>query len=81
MVNHAPYSIVGEIVIVYGKTTKTACGKRVLSSKLVKRADTDCPDCCKQIEADIKRDTEIKVAAKDLGLNIDPYEPAKELWL
>lgn len=41
---HAPYAIAG-IVLVYGKTTKTACGKRIATEKLVRRDQTDCPAC------------------------------------
>lgn len=49
---HAPYSLIGDLVIVYGKTTKTACGKRVATDKLVSRAVADCPACREQIAAD-----------------------------
>lgn len=65
---HAPYALVGDLVIVYGKTTKTACGKRVATDKLVPRPDTDCPACREQIAADQAQARRFAQLAYELSL-------------
>lgn len=49
---HAAYALLGDLTIVYGQTTKTACGKRAKTSALVSRDTTDCQGCREQIAAD-----------------------------
>lgn len=65
-VKHAPYALLGDLTIVYAKTTKTACNRRVLTEKLVSRDDTDCPDCQEQIRLDRAELAEMKQTYNDL---------------
>lgn len=62
---HAAYAIAG-IVLAYGKTTKTACGKRVATSALVARDATDCADCQRAIEADARESETLRNAAEEI---------------
>lgn len=68
MDTHAPYAIINDLVIVYGKTTKTACGKRRQTDKLVARGKQSCPDCTKAIERDHAEYAEMEQVARELGL-------------
>jgi hypothetical protein len=68
-VRHAPYAIIRDLGIYYGKTTKTACGKRRKTSDLVPRSQTKCPDCKAQIALDHKEADKILAAARELGFN------------
>ena len=65
MTQHAPYALMfGTVVLAYGKTTKTACGKRRPTDKLVRRDQTDCPDCISAIAADAALHDEVVAAAE-----------------
>ena len=66
MIQHAPYATAG-IVFIYGKTKKTACGKRVATSKLVTRTATNCPECKAAIARDCEQAQQIMDAARELG--------------
>lgn len=68
---HAPYAIIGDLTVVYGKTTKTACGKRVKTDQLVRRETASCPDCVKRIAQDRAAHQELVRAARELGMNVD----------
>lgn len=72
-VTHAPYAILGEITLTYGKTTKTACARRVTTTALVGRDEATCPDCVIQIQADRAKTGEIREVAKELGLEVKPF--------
>lgn len=66
---HAPYALLfGSLVLAYGKTTKTACGKRVATDKLVSREETNCPACITAINADSAQLAEIREAAASLSV-------------
>jgi hypothetical protein len=79
-ISHAPYSIINGLVIVYGKTTKTACGKRVATSKLVMRKDTNCPACKAQIARDSQQAQEIIDAARETGYTGPDAHDIAEKW-
>ncbi len=51
---HAPYAVgaLGDNTKVYGKTTKTACYRRLATEKLVARGEQTCQKCQRQISAD-----------------------------
>ena len=65
-IQHAPYALLGDLVITYGRTTKTACGKRVQTDRLVSRDDTTCPDCRKVIAHDRTEDAAMRALAEDM---------------
>ena len=65
-IRHAPYALLGDLVITYGRTTKTACGKRVQTDRLVSRDDTTCPDCRKVIAHDRTEDAAMRALAEDM---------------
>lgn len=65
-VRHAPYAVLGDFVLVYGKTTKSACGKRIRTNELVKRDDTNCPNCCRAIKSDRTEAGAMRALAEDL---------------
>lgn len=67
MATHAPYAILGEIVLAYGKTIKTACGKRVAVTRTIDRDTTDCPDCQRAIAEDRQRSQDMMRIAHELG--------------
>lgn len=52
--------------LLYGKTTKTACGKRVQTTKIVAHMETDCPGCQDVVIADMLLWQEMLLAAHDL---------------
>lgn len=65
-VEHAPYAVLGDVVIAYGRTTKTACGKRVLTDRLVRRDNTTCPDCRRAVEHDRTEAAAMRALAEDM---------------
>lgn len=65
-IQHAPYALFGDLVLAYGKTTKTACGKRVRTDQLATRDDTTCPDCRRVIAGDRARMAETRAIAEDM---------------
>lgn len=66
---HAPYGLLfGSLVLAYGKTTKTACSKRVATDKLTSREETNCPACITAINADSAQLAEIREAAASLSV-------------
>ncbi|WP_131810770.1 MULTISPECIES: hypothetical protein [Mycobacterium] len=65
-VRHAPYALLGDFVLVYGKTTKSACGKRIRTTELVSRNDTTCPDCRRAIASDRTEAAAMRALAEDL---------------
>ena len=65
-VQHAPYALLGDLVLAYGRTTKTACGKRAQTDRLVSRDDTTCPDCRKAIEQDRTEAAAMRALAEDM---------------
>lgn len=65
---HAPYAIIGDLVITYGKTTKTACGKRRLTNSLVSRDDATCIECHAAIELDRAELASMEALAREIGL-------------
>lgn len=65
-VRHAPYALLGDFVLVYGKTTKSACGKRIRTTQLVSRDDTTCPDCRRAITSDRTEAAAMRALAEDL---------------
>lgn len=64
-VQHAPYALVGDLVIAFGRTTKSACGKRVQTDRLVSRDDTTCPACQREIEHDRTEAAAMRALAED----------------
>lgn len=80
MPSHAPYSIINNLVIVYGKTTKTACGKRVATGRLALRGQTDCPDCKAAIARDSDAAQEIIDAAREFGYTGPDAHDITEKW-
>jgi hypothetical protein len=64
-VEHAPYAVLGDVVIAYGRTTKTACGKRVQTDRLVSRDDTTCPCCRRAVERDRTEAAAMRALAED----------------
>lgn len=65
-VRHAPYAVLGDLALVYGKTTKTACGKRIRTTQLVSRDNTNCPDCRRAITSDRTEAAAMRALAEDL---------------
>ena len=65
-VEHAPYAVLGDIVIAYGRTTKTACGKRVQTDRLVRRDETTCLDCRRAVEHDRAEAAAMRALAEDM---------------
>ncbi|WP_133259257.1 MULTISPECIES: hypothetical protein [Mycobacterium avium complex (MAC)] len=65
-VRHAPYALLGDFVLVYGKTTKSACGKRIRTTELVSRDDTTCPGCRRAIASDRTEAAAMRALAEDL---------------
>lgn len=65
---HAPYAILGDLNVIYGKTTKTACGRRVATDRLVSRELTDCRECQRQIAIDRHKMAVMELVAKGLGM-------------
>jgi ribosomal protein L37AE/L43A len=53
-------------VITYGKTTKTACGKRVRTTALVSRDHTNCPDCRRAVAHDRTEAAALRALAEDM---------------
>lgn len=53
--------------LLYGKTTKTACGKRVRTSELAKPLDTDCPGCREVVITDMLTQQEMFDAATQIA--------------
>lgn len=64
---HAPYALMGDLILAYGKTTKTACGKRRPTSQLVTRDQTDCTECQVQIIKDRQFADRCRELALELG--------------
>lgn len=52
--------------LLYGKTTKTACGKRVITNTLVKPMETTCPGCQEAMIAEMHTQHEMHQAATEL---------------
>lgn len=52
--------------LLYGVTTKTACGKRRKTTELVKPMETDCPACQDTIIADLLTQQEMCNAVHEL---------------
>jgi len=71
---HAPYAIFGDMVFVYARTTKTACGRRVATIDLTTRDATDCVDCQRRIASDREEFAELERIARELGI----YENGKQ---
>lgn len=67
-ITHAPYAIIGDLSIVYGKTTKTACGVRRQTRALVSRDSATCPKCIAQIAVDRAEFASMEQSAIDAGL-------------
>lgn len=65
-IQHAPYALFGDLVLSYGKTTKTACGKRIRTDRLVTRDATTCPDCRRVIAGDRAKMAEARAIAEDM---------------
>ena len=65
---HAPYAIINDLVLAWAKTTKTACGRRQVTAKLVSRDEATCPECRAQIERDREEYREMERIAREVGL-------------
>ena len=65
-IQHAPYAVLGDLVIAYGRTTKSACGKRVQTDRLISRDETTCPDCRRAIEHDRTEAIAMRALAEDI---------------
>lgn len=65
-IQHAPYALFGDLVLAYGRTTKTACGKRIRTDRLVTRDATTCPDCRRVIAGDRAKMAETRAIAEDM---------------
>jgi hypothetical protein len=65
-IRHAPYAVLGDLVIAYGRTTKSACGKRIQTDRLISRDETTCPDCLRAIARDRTEAIAMRALAEDI---------------
>lgn len=50
--------------LLYGLTTRTACGRRRKTSDIVRQPDTDCPGCQDTVTADQLLQVQLVIAAR-----------------